>query len=396
MCENEELSIMTNRNCSAACRYFGITRFLLVTALCLAASPAWGQWATNGNNIYNTNTGNVGIGNAFPQLSLDMHTSSSTMAGIGFGNSLSGPYSTTRGAVLQLSSSALYLANRENGPIYFWTNNSNRITIAANGNVGIGAGSPRSKLEVREFSAVAASFLPVGSGTINYSGYTHNDLLLGSFINVNGYAEAFFSLGYTQDPSRKLHIGSASSSDFNSQTTLVPALTVTSGGTIGLGTPNPNLSSRLHVVGNVMVDGNIAAKYQDIAEWVPADAALEPGTVVITDPSLINHVVASTKAYDTRVAGVVASKPGIVLGEEGEGKIRVATMGRVMVNVDASISPIQIGDLLVTSGNSGLAMRSQAVNIGGVEMHRPGTLIGKALEPLPSGRGRILVLLSLQ
>jgi hypothetical protein len=29
-------------------------------------------------------------------------------------------------------------------------------------------------------------------------------------------------------------------------------------------------------------------------------------------------------------------------------------------------------------------------------MHRPGTLIGKALEPLSEGEGEILVLLSLQ
>jgi hypothetical protein len=31
-----------------------------------------------------------------------------------------------------------------------------------------------------------------------------------------------------------------------------------------------------------------------------------------------------------------------------------------------------------------------------VQLHRPGTLIGKALEPLKRGSGKILVLLSLQ
>jgi hypothetical protein len=43
-----------------------------------------------------------------------------------------------------------------------------------------------------------------------------------------------------------------------------------------------------------------------------------------------------------------------------------------------------------------VAMKSLAVKLGGVEFHRPGTLIGKALEPLESGVGEILVLLSLQ
>jgi hypothetical protein len=66
------------------------------------------------------------------------------------------------------------------------------------------------------------------------------------------------------------------------------------------------------------------------------------------------------------------------------------------VNVDATNGPIEIGDLLVTSDREGVAMKSQPVEIGGVRIHRPGTLIGKALEPLASGTGKILVLLSLQ
>ena len=41
-------------------------------------------------------------------------------------------------------------------------------------------------------------------------------------------------------------------------------------------------------------------------------------------------------------------------------------------------------------------MRSEPVNMGGNALHRPGTLIGKALEPLSAGQGEILVLLTLQ
>jgi hypothetical protein len=52
--------------------------------------------------------------------------------------------------------------------------------------------------------------------------------------------------------------------------------------------------------------------------------------------------------------------------------------------------------MLVTSDVPGLAMKSEPVNIGGVRLHRPGMLIGKALEPLAKGRGEILVSLSLQ
>jgi len=50
---------------------------------------------------------------------------------------------------------------------------------------------------------------------------------------------------------------------------------------------------------------------------------------------------------------------------------------------------------LATHQKEGLAMRSQPLDLGGSPIHRPGTLIGKALEPLDKGVGEILVLLSL-
>jgi hypothetical protein len=120
------------------------------------------------------------------------------------------------------------------------------------------------------------------------------------------------------------------------------------------------------------------------------------GTVVILDPEQSNQVMASVKGYDTRVAGVVSAQPGIVLGEASANKVMVATTGRVKVKVDATLAPIHVGDLLVTSDCEGLAMKSVPLSLSGVALHRPGTLIGKALEALESGRGQILVLLSLQ
>ncbi|HKG59013.1 MAG TPA: hypothetical protein VKB05_04475 [Pyrinomonadaceae bacterium] len=153
--------------------------------------------------------------------------------------------------------------------------------------------------------------------------------------------------------------------------------------------------------GNVTVNGtleggNIKAKYQDMAEWVESSQELSAGTVVVLDSNRSNQVVAATQSYDSRVAGVISLQPGIALGEEAEGRVLVATTGRVKVKVDASNSPIKIGDLLVTSEREGFAMKSLPVEFGGIKMHRPGTLIGKALEPLDKGTGEILVLLSLQ
>jgi len=157
-------------------------------------------------------------------------------------------------------------------------------------------------------------------------------------------------------------------------------------------------TSKFSVSGNgdVTIAGNIAAKYQDVAEWVESSQELSPGTVVVLDQTKSNQVIASTQAYDSSVAGVISLKPGITLGERGEGHVLVATTGRVRVKVDATNGPIKIGDLLVTSDKAGVAMKSVPVDVSGIRMHRPGTLIGKALEPLASGTGEILVLLSLQ
>ncbi|MBI2525481.1 MAG: hypothetical protein HYV93_05820, partial [Candidatus Rokubacteria bacterium] len=80
----------------------------------------------------------------------------------------------------------------------------------------------------------------------------------------------------------------------------------------------------------------------------------------------------------------------------GENKVMVAHSGRVRVKVDATHGAIAVGDLLVTSPTSGHAMRSTPVSVSGIAMHRPGTVLGKALEPFAEGQGEILVLLTLQ
>ena len=242
--------------------------------------------------------------------------------------------------------------------------NASRVSITPAGNVGIGTANPAGRLEVSGGSQV------MGNNSVIY--FRDNT---GSLSN---------SMFFGNDSSNRLNIGAGNAT----------RMTIASSGNVGIGTASP--AAMLHIAGNAQVDGNIAAKYQDVAEWVKTGAALAPGTVVTIDPQKQDQVLQANEPYDSRVAGVVSDKPGILLGEAAADRVKVAQSGRVKVKVDASYGSVAAGDLLVTSSTPGYAMRSTPVDMGGTMIHRPGTLLGKALEPLREGKGEILVLLTLQ
>jgi hypothetical protein len=381
--------------------------------LCMAGDckTAWSQvggggtsqWSNNGTNIY-YNGGHVGIGTnspAFDNNPARFFTTDGGPSGIGSIGAAGGtPNAGTAVSQVAFINSALGTTEKRlativgstdtatnSGMLDFYTAASgafaaSRMRINSAGNIGIGTTSPGTKLDVAGTVRAGNADTNVGNHATygsTYSGFWRQGADYSLLTNgTNTYLNAPSSSG-------NLYFRAANSDKM---------ILLGSNGFVGIGTATP--STQLHVVGDVTVTGNIAAKYQDIAEWVDSSEPVSSGTVMVLDPSTSNRVMASAKAYDARVAGVVSTQPGLTLGEQGGNKVLVATTGRVKVKVDATAGPIQIGDLLVTSDQPGLAMKSQPVDIGGIQIHRPGTLIGKALEPLQKGTGEILVLLSLQ
>ena len=84
---------------------------------------------------------------------------------------------------------------------------------------------------------------------------------------------------------------------------------------------------------------------------------------------------------------LATSASSYACGSKGHRIVAIVAEAR---KADASYGAIKIGDLLVTSPTPGYAMRSKPMRVGKQEMHRPGTLLGKALEALHDGKGDIL------
>lgn len=136
----------------------------------------------------------------------------------------------------------------------------------------------------------------------------------------------------------------------------------------------------------------------DLSEQFDIRGDFEQGMVVCIDESNPGSLVVSTSAYDSRVAGIVSGangvRTGLIMGQrqksEVDGKNAVALTGRVYCWVDASHGEIKAGDMLTTSATPGHAMKAAD------KAKAQGAIIGKAMQPLKSGKGLILVLVNLQ
>ena len=140
--------------------------------------------------------------------------------------------------------------------------------------------------------------------------------------------------------------------------------------------------ARIDGTGKGFFNGGTQNSGADLAEAFDVDDAIsnyEPGDVLVISTEKDRSVVKSTGAYSTLVAGVYATKPGVLLTEENmdadlSDKVPMGVVGVIPTKVCTEGGEIKRGDLLVTSSIPGVAMKAD------INLVKPGQVIGKALE----------------
>ena len=296
------------------------------------------------------------------------------------------------------------------------------FVVKANGNVGIGTGSPGLKLEVNggnigqlqagSFGSTAFGnqWIATGLSPFPPNGVNNpygirvqddSDFALFQLVERGGLptrpptGKKDAEIAWGNDKDDRLNVVFI---DDQNTRTLVAQFTVD-------GPSQDAIAEGAAPAGTFTVQGEIATDVlelrggSDIAEpFAIADSpVLAPGMVVAIDPDAPGALRVADRAYDRTVAGIVSGaggiRPGLTLRQDGtvaDGDHPVALTGRVYAYADASAGPIRPGDLLTTSDTPGHAMRATDAD------RAQGAVLGKAMTALDEGTGLVLVLVSLQ
>ncbi|MDQ1804619.1 beta strand repeat-containing protein [Chryseobacterium sp. PTM-20240506] len=140
--------------------------------------------------------------------------------------------------------------------------------------------------------------------------------------------------------------------------------------------------ARINKAGRGFFNGGTQNSGADVAEAFDVEGNVseyEPGDILVISTDSDRTIEKSSKPYSTLVAGVYATKPGVLLTEENidadlSGKVPMGVIGVIPTKVCLEGGKIKRGDLLVTSSKPGVAMKANLKKV------RIGQVIGKALQ----------------
>ncbi|CAN5400158.1 hypothetical protein BH20BAC1_BH20BAC1_08680 [soil metagenome] len=158
--------------------------------------------------------------------------------------------------------------------------------------------------------------------------------------------------------------------------------------------------ARIDATGKGFFNGGTQMSGADVAEYFAVEgnhAGYEPGDVLAISETSDRKVEKSSAPYSTLVAGVYATKPGLLLTEENavldmlDQYVPMGVVGVLPTKVCLEGGEIKRGDLLVTSSKNGVAMKADPSKV------QIGQVLGKALQPYSSNSiGKINVLVSVK
>lgn len=157
--------------------------------------------------------------------------------------------------------------------------------------------------------------------------------------------------------------------------------------------------ARVNKSGTGFFNGGTQNSGADVAEAFDVEgntSEYEPGDILIISTNSDRTVEKSSKPYSNLVAGVYATKPGVLLTEENidtelTGKVPMGVIGVIPTKVCLEGGKIKRGDLLVTSSKMGTAMKANPKKV------KIGQVIGKALQDYDQNSiGKIKVLVNIK
>jgi hypothetical protein len=218
-----------------------------------------------------------------------------------------------------------------------------------------------------------------GMGGVFYTNTTTIEPALAAEYGGSGPGAAFIARRYSGDPDANIAVFGTGAVGSEGETYVT--------GITGAG----NIWTR----GNIHANGTISSDGADFAERfavVGKTAFYSPGDVLQISSEADRHLELTAEPYSRRIAGVYATKPGVLLGSlSPEDSVPLGVVGVVPTKVTIEGGAIQRGDLLVTSSTPGHAMK------GDPDLIRVGMVIGRALQDFDGdGSGTIEVLVNVQ